>query len=182
MQAESSINLKVTASSPLRKISFASSEFTFPSVVKFINSNKEEDIIWINPSQKYLGKTSIPIKERNSSTPIQLRVVKTISPDGTVYVLLTNLPINKTYHIDDVEKLYLKIWAVEGHYNDEKTSLEIQRFHSKSVNGILQELFAILIITVISKTLMALSVIVIKNRIVEPQFKFTIMSLALDAS
>jgi hypothetical protein len=159
-----------------------SSEYTFPSVEEFIDSNKEEDIIWIKPSKKYLEKTSIHIDERNNSKPIQVRVIKIVSPDAKVSVLLTNLLNIRMFHIDEIEKLYFKRWPIEGHYRDEKTSLEIQRFHSKSVNGILQELFAVLIMTVISKTLMALSAVVIENRTVEPQFKFTIMSLALDAS
>jgi len=53
--------------------------------------------------------------------------------------------------------LYFRRWEVENHYRDEKIYLEIEKFHTKTVNGILQELLAVLIMTVISKTLMQLS-------------------------
>lgn len=157
-------------------------EYTFPSVIDFVKSNKKDELIWIKPSNGYLENTSIPIKERNSSKPIQLRAIKAVSPEGSISVLLTNLPMNNSFIMTDIEELYLKRWTIEEHYRDEKTSLEIERFHSKSVNGVLQELFAVLIMTVISRALMALSASVINNSTVEPRFKYTIMSLALDAA
>ncbi|MDP1665050.1 MAG: hypothetical protein Q8L79_07965, partial [Methylobacter sp.] len=57
-----------------------------------------------------------------------------------------------------VVDLYYRRWAIENHYRDEKVGFEIERFHSKTVNGIPQELFAILIVCVIARVVTALSV------------------------
>jgi hypothetical protein len=40
---------------------------------------------------------------------------------------------------------------------DEKVVLEIEKFHGKSYNGILQELLAAMIMSVIARTLMVIS-------------------------
>ena len=45
---------------------------------------------------------------------------------------------------------------MEVHYRDEKTSLDIETFHSQPENGIRLELFAILIMAVIARTVMVL--------------------------
>lgn len=52
--------------------------------------------------------------------------------------------------------LYFRRWAVETQYRDEKTSLDIESFNSHTENGIRQELFAILIVAVIARTLMVM--------------------------
>lgn len=60
--------------------------------------------------------------------------------------------------------------------------MEIEKFHTKTVNGIFQELFAAMIMTVISRTLMVLSSEIQNNGIEEFQFKNAIMALASDAA
>ena len=58
----------------------------------------------------------------------------------------------------EITALYFRRWAVEDYYRDEKVVLEIEKFHGKSYNRILQELFAAMIMSVIAKdTLMVLS-------------------------
>ncbi|MGH8548551.1 MAG: transposase [Methylococcales bacterium] len=52
--------------------------------------------------------------------------------------------------------LYFRRWAVEVHYRDEKTALGVETFHSKTENRVRQELFAILIMAVITRTLSVL--------------------------
>lgn len=128
---------------------------TFPAVETFIKNCKEESIIWITPSNKF--KSKVGIKERKNLKPIKLRIIKLVSPDGTVSVLLTNLFNKKRYSRMEIIDLYFKRWRVEEYYRDEKVTFEIERFHSKTVNGILQEFYAAMIMSVISRTLMALS-------------------------
>ncbi|MBF0592708.1 MAG: hypothetical protein HQL02_11535 [Nitrospirae bacterium] len=64
-------------------------------------------------------------------------------------------------------------------YMDAKVSLEIEKFHSKTVNGIMQELYAIMIMSVIARVLIALSE---EDRGQELQFKNTVMALAKEAA
>lgn len=59
--------------------------------------------------------------------------------------------------------------------------LEIEKFHSKSCNGILQELLAAMIMSVIARTLMVTSQM-LDGDMREPQFKNAIMTLASDAA
>ncbi|MBF0538838.1 MAG: hypothetical protein HQL03_11375 [Nitrospirae bacterium] len=66
-----------------------------------------------------------------------------------------------------------------GGYRDEKVSLDIEKFHSKTVNGIMQELYAIMIMSVIARVLIALSE---EDRGQELQFKNTVMALAKEAA
>ncbi len=153
---------------------------TFPAVEAFIKSKKQEDIIWITPSNNFLKK--IPAKKRKNSKAIKLRVVKLTSPDGTISVLLTNLFDRKEFSKSNIIALYFRRWEIEGYYRDEKVVMEIEKFHSKTVNGILQELFAAMIMTVISRTLMVLSSEIQSEGTEEFQFKNAIMALASDAA
>ena len=153
---------------------------TFPAVEQFIKSNKEEAIIWIDPTNNY--KRKLTKKERKELKPIKLRIVKLVSLDGEVSVLLTNLFDKKEYPKSEIIELYFKRWGVENHYRDEKVILEIEKFHSESCNGIMQEFFAILIMSVISRVLMILTSKYFSPSPIEPQFKNAIMNLASDAA
>jgi hypothetical protein len=151
---------------------------TFPAVERFVKSGREEALIWIDPSSAFLGKK--PKSEQSAIRPIRLRVIRLQSPDGIVSVLLTNLFDRKVFARTEVVALYFRRWAVEDHYRTEKTYLEVDTFHSQTANGIRQELFAVLIMSVIARILMVLSSP--PDAQVEPQFKHTIMTLASDAA
>ena len=128
---------------------------TFPAVEKFLESKEQEDIIQISPSQK--SKKKFPKDERKKLGPIKLRVIRMIAPDGTVSVLLTNLFDKTQFSRESIIELYFRRWRVEDYYRDEKIYLEVVKFHSKSCNGIRQELFAALIMSVIARILMVVS-------------------------
>ena len=149
---------------------------TFPAVEKFIRSDVNESVIHIDPSSNFLKKTDNKIK--SEAKQIKLRVIKLVSNDGTLSVLLTNLSAKKKFSAKMIIRLYFRRWEVENHYRDEKIYLEIEKFHTKTGNGIRQELFAVLIMTVISKTLMQLS----PSGETEPQFKNAVMTLADEAA
>ena len=153
---------------------------TFLAVAEFLNSGKAEDSIWITPTNSYLRQ--LPPNKRKKVKPIKLRVVRLESPDGTVSVLLTNLYNKKQFPIDDIVNIYFRRWEVESYYRDEKTVLEIESFHSRTCNGICQELFAAMIMSVISRTLMQLSSQRFLDTFRESQFKNTIMTLASEAA
>jgi len=147
---------------------------TFPAVETFVRSDMNEGVVHIDPSSNFIKKADI----QGKSKPIKLRVIKLTSPDGTESVLLTDLYDMKKFSAEQVTELYFRRWEVENHYRDEKIFLEIEKFHTKTANGIRQELFAILIMTVISKTLMQL----VLAGDAEPQFKNAVMALADEAA
>jgi len=150
---------------------------TFPSVEVFIKSGREEDVILTAPSKKYLEKLSPA--ERKKAKPVKVRIV---SPDGTESVLLTNLSDKNEFPAGEIIALYFRRWEVEGYCRDEKTVSEVEKFHSQTANGILQELFALMIMSVISRTLMILSSELSCQRAYEPQFKNAVMTLASEAA
>jgi hypothetical protein len=153
-------------------------ESTFAAVESFVRSGKQEDVIWIDPSNKY--RRQLSLRERKKLKPIRLRVIKLLSPDGTLSVLLTNLFGKRRFPRSEIIALYFRRWEVESYYRDEKVFLEIVKFHSKTSHSIRQELFAAMIMSVISRTLMALSPS--EDRAGEPQFKNAIMTLASEAA
>ncbi len=149
---------------------------TFPAVENFVRSDQNESVIYINPSSNFLKKADN--KKKSEAEPIKLRVIKSVSYDGTVSVLLTNPHDKKKFTAKLITELCFRRWKVENHYRDEKIFLEIEKFHTRTVNGILLELFAVLSMTVISKTLMRLSL----SGDAEPQFKNAVMTLADEAA
>jgi hypothetical protein len=132
---------------------------TFPAVMAFVHSRLPEGVVWLTPSDTF--KRRLTKQERKALKPIKpikLRIIRLEHPDGTVSVLLSNLYDGKKFPCHAVIGLYYRRWAVENHYRDEKVSLEVEHFHSRTPDGIRQELFAILIVCVMARTLTALAV------------------------
>ena len=132
----------------------------------FVHSDRSEATLTLTPPK---------------AGPISLRVVRLVAPDGNVSVLLTNLNDSIRFPATAVIALYFRRWAVETHYRDEKTSLDIETFHSRTENGIRQELFAILILAVIARILMVLSTDPDHPATAAPQFKHAMITLAEEA-
>jgi ABC-type transport system involved in cytochrome bd biosynthesis fused ATPase/permease subunit len=96
---------------------------------------------------------------------------------------LTNLFDRKEFPRREIEGLYFKRYKVEEQYRDEKVTMEIEQFHSKNINGILQELFAAVVMTVITRTLMVMSSSFFGgDKDQEFQFKNALMTLASEAA
>ena len=157
---------------------------SFSAVASFIASGEPEALIWVTPSGEF--KRSLPKQERSALSPIRLRVVRLEHPDGKVSALLSNLFDKMRFPRSDLIGLYSRRWAIENHYRDEKSLLHIEQFHSKSSNGIRQELFAVLTAMVISRTLSALSVdsesFESPKCHIQPQLKNAVMALAREAA
>lgn len=153
---------------------------TFGAVTSFLESKKSESVIWIDPSHTY--RTQVGTARWRMAKPIRLRIVKLVAPDGTLSVLLTNLFDVQTFKRDHIISLYFRRWEVETHYRNEKFILEIEKFHGKTPNSIRQELYAIMIMSVISRTLMVLATSQSQKAVGAPQFKNAVMTLAHDAA
>jgi hypothetical protein len=153
---------------------------TFPAVEAFVTSGKAEATIWLTPSNTALAK--LTPRQRKKLKAIRVRVILLQQPDGRVSVLITNLLNRRLYPRESLIALYFERWTVEEYYRDEKVTLQIETFHSRSPNGIRQELFAAMIMTVIARTLMMLAA---KEYLAEHQtcqFKHALLSLAAEAA
>ena len=149
---------------------------TFSAVVDFVAGGTEEEIITLTPSKVLVRQYQN--EGRPVPDPIRVRAIRMESSDGTVSVLITNLLDTQEFPVDEIFELYTKRWNVEGYYRDEKVYLDIETFHSRSVNGILQELFAVMIMSVIARILMMLEKDTQPDRKNTPQFKNAVMAVA----
>jgi hypothetical protein len=140
---------------------------TFPAVEQFMQSGREDALIRLQPPQ---------------GAALTVRAIRLPSPDGTLSVLLTNLLDAQRFTAAAIIALYFRRWAVETQYRDEKTSLDIETFHSHTENGIRQELFAILLVAVIARLLMVLMTDRDHPSGVEPQLKHAMITVATEAA
>ena len=153
---------------------------TFPAVEQFVQSGALEDIIWIDPTSSFLS--SQPKQQRDEVAPIMLRAIRLESPDGTVSVLLTGLINTTAFPADSIIDLYFRRWEIESYYRDEKCFLGLKSFHSKTENGIRQELFAVMVMSVIARIMMVFEPAPCPQHKSRPQFKNAVMTLASDAA
>lgn len=66
--------------------------------------------------------------------------------EGKPIVFVTNLLDPREYSRASILKLYRRRWAVETFYGRIKRLLQVERFRSKSYNGVMQEIFAHLLV------------------------------------
>jgi hypothetical protein len=155
-------------------------ESTFPAVEAFVRSGAAEDYVCLTPSNNFLKCLSG--KQRKRIKGIHIRVIRLVSPDGTVSVLLTNLLNQSTFSKEEIINLYFRRWAIEDHYRTEKVVLEIEQFHGKTPNSIRQELFGVVIMSVIARALMVVASSLLGPKRAEFQFKNAVMTLAKEAA
>ena len=77
---------------------------------------------------------------------VSVRLIKTKNPKtGEDLIFATNLP-KKNWSKKKISKIYQLRWECETSNRDHALSLDMEAFHSKSVNGVLQELYASLLL------------------------------------
>jgi hypothetical protein len=153
---------------------------TFPAVETFVTSGKPEATIWITPSHSACAKLSP--RQRKRLKAIMVRVILLQHPDGTVSVLITNLLNRAEYPREQIIDLYFRRWVLESYYKDEKVTLHLETFHSRTPNGIRQELFAAMIMTVIARTLMSIAQQRYLHDHQHCQFTHAILTLSAEAA
>jgi Transposase DDE domain len=62
--------------------------------------------------------------------------------EGKPIVFATNLKDRNTYSRASILKLYRERWSVETMYGRIKNLLKVEKFHARSYNGVMQELYA----------------------------------------
>lgn len=89
-----------------------------------------------------LKETIVTLKNKNKEE-IRVRLLKYKKDrHGNVIVLATNLFNKKEYLRTEIWNLYSRRWDVETSYYRIKKLFKIEKFHSKKINGVLQEIWA----------------------------------------
>ena len=103
----------------------------------FLASKKKECVIRQNVTQAKTGQ----------ETEIRIRLIRGPKDgEGKQIILATNLLETKEYSRRSLLKLYRFRWTVETMYGRVKNLLNLEAFHAKTVNGVLQEIFANLLV------------------------------------
>lgn len=157
------------------------SHLTFSAVSEFIKSGKSQDIITIVPSACVLKELS---EDQHPISPVIVRALRVQNPvDKTISVLLTTLLDFNEYSYEELVDLYFKRWPIEVHFRNEKCTFEIEKFHTRSINGIKQEFFAVATVTVIARILTHIEFIEKHNhKSSMPQFKNAVICFAMYAA
>ena len=118
----------------------------YPAVEEFVLSGRDEADIVLTPS---------PNSPASILEPRQLRAVRRLDANGEPQVFITTLPRRQFCHADICD-LYQRRWQIELFYRLEKSDyVGHGQFHAKYPDGVRQEVFAFLLFTAISRTLMA---------------------------
>lgn len=123
-------------------------------IQKFLDSGKK---------QKWIELDGID-PDTNEQVTLHLRLIR--GPDdseGKPIVFVTNLLDKKHYPRREIIALYRKRWAVETHYGRVKNLLCLEKFHARTYNGVMQELFANLLI--LSLTALAVTAVVVQDKV-----------------
>jgi hypothetical protein len=99
-------------------------------------------------SRKASAVTAVPVKD-DDGEEILLFVRLVRGPrdsEGKRIVFATSLLDEDVYSTQSIRELYRTRWNIETMYGRVKNVLEIGKFHSRSLNGILQEIYAHLLI------------------------------------
>lgn len=149
---------------------------TFSALTAFLKTEENDQIIEITPPGSYTAL------ERKDLATLSLRAIRARTPEGKDIALLTNLLDAQAISRDEIIALYFKRWEVEVYYREEKGVQELERFHSRTPHGLRQEYFAVMILTVISRTMAALSEADASLPAGRVQRKHAVIALARDAA
>ena len=87
----------------------------------------------------------LPAKtDRALKNPIPIRLIKVRNKKtGKDFVFMTNLPEGR-FRNKEIGELYQRRWAIESSFKDLTDTLTMGQWHSKKLDGILQEIYALL--------------------------------------
>ncbi len=120
---------------------------------KILKKIKRDDlIIELTACRQTMNNCKANLSEyelSSMSEKMQLRLIKTTMKGFRTRYIITSLIDFKKYHYNDICKLYCDRRIIEDFYRDFKHILRIEQFHSQYIDGIYQELFAAMILTII---------------------------------
>ena len=150
---------------------------TFPAVMKFMRERQTDTVLRIEPSYEFRRR-----QKQSGGDPVLVRAIKVETRGGKTSLLLTSLMDSTTYPTEKIIALYEYRWAIEDYYRNEKTHLEIEAFHARTQNGVMQEMFAAAIMAVIAGILRVTAMAQEIDNPHWPQVKHSILSLASEAA
>lgn len=96
----------------------------------FLKSGKKEALVsWEDSTKK--------------EEPITIRLVRGKKRNGEALIFATSLAA-RNFPAKEIANLYRKRWEVEGSFRDLTSTMKAEQWHSKKLNGILQEIYALL--------------------------------------
>jgi hypothetical protein len=153
-----------------------STSSTYKAVDLFLKSGKNDADIQLKPTSRFIRNT-----HQTTGPVITVRAIRLKCYDGTISVLLTNLPRDR-FHYEEISALYYRRWEIETYYRDEKETIGLETFHTKTPNGIRQEFLCAAIVSVLARTIMMMSNQANDDYRMEPQFKNAVVVLTEDLS
>jgi hypothetical protein len=102
-----------------------------------MDGNEEDSIVSVTPGVKSAAKLQ---KNDVSIEPIELRLVRYLINDKE-YFLGTTL-LDQKYPRAELQDLYHSRWGIEELYKTTKYTMSTEEFHSKSLRGVRQEIYA----------------------------------------
>lgn len=110
-----------------------------PQIEAAWDRNENDFIIELNP-----GKNTLKMAMKNDfefeCDAVRIRIIK-YKVANEEYMLITNV-FDESISVKDFQGLYWKRWMIEEFYKPYKQSIKIEKFHSKSLNGVEQEIQA----------------------------------------
>lgn len=116
---------------------------SFNEVSDFVKSDCFDKIVTLKVTERQKKF----VKENGLPEVVTVRLVKVILSNGTIEVLITSLLDGKTYKLEDFKWLYNKRWCIETYFSRLKNLLEVERFSSKTVNGIEQDFHSLVFLS-----------------------------------
>ena len=109
---------------------------TIPTYVrKFLENSSKDKVV------------SVCTDHEGEEMALLLRLVKgPKDANGKRIVFVTNLLDDRRYSRVSILSLYKKRWGIETMYGHLKQSIQIEKFHAKTYNGVMQEVYAHLLV------------------------------------
>ena len=116
------------------------------TIRSFIESGQSTAIVDLPPTASAIAGLKKSGYVINTTTLLSVRLVR-VELDKTVEVLMTNLWEEEGYATDQFKELYFKRWAIETNIAIQKNVLQLESFSGLTVNAVLQDFYATVIMT-----------------------------------
>jgi hypothetical protein len=123
-------------------------------IQKFLKSGKKQKKLKIQVKDSETGEMK--------SVAIRLILGPKDSEKKTI-VFVTNLLEKKKYSRKEIIELYKKRWSCETLYGRSKNLLNLEKFHARNYNGVMQEIFANFLI--LSLTALAVTAVIDEDKV-----------------
>lgn len=135
----------ITSNGILKSFHFEDSTTTIDSVfrLKLVRLKQSIDKSDIKSYRTMASNVNFDFLPKGSpgEYPITLRVVRFLIDENRYEAIVTNLPQTE-FSTEEIKELYSMRWGIETSFRELKHALALNKFHSKKVNHIHQEIFA----------------------------------------